>query len=165
MCFDYESNMDSDLDNMLSSYSGAKQSKCLRASQKTGQPAKVPKRTEVTPPPPAPLVLSPVATSNPQVNIPAAAAPSLPPTVQILPTIAPTPKKLALTRECLLSISTHFDEYVIDTAVGTHGATLGSNVLSRVGASAILGLLNGNSWSMLGIPTSFMTRVPSSSPR
>ena len=40
-----------------------------------------------------------------------------------------------MTKGRMLSISTHVDEYVIDNATGTHGATLGSDVLSRVGQS------------------------------
>ncbi|XP_062118692.1 uncharacterized protein LOC133832351 [Humulus lupulus] len=105
----------------------------LRSFSNSGWPAKVPKKTEVTPPPPAPIV--PSSGPHSEVDIPAADALPLPPAIKILPTLGPAPKKPAITKGHLLSISTHSYEYVIENAAETHRATLGSDVLSWVGQS------------------------------
>ncbi|XP_062096174.1 uncharacterized protein LOC133801954 [Humulus lupulus] len=52
----------------------------------------------------------------------------------VYPVLDPPPKKPA-SKGRLLSISTHVDECVINNAAGTHGATLGLDILSRVGQS------------------------------
>ena len=127
--------MESDLDNVLNCLSGAKQSKRPRASQRVGHPFKVPKRTEATPPPPDSQGPSQAAAADPEVGVSTEVTLPLPPAIQTSHKTAPAPKKLVPTRECLLSISTHSSEYVINNVTGKHGATLGSDVLSRVGQS------------------------------
>ncbi|XP_062112709.1 uncharacterized protein LOC133823872 isoform X2 [Humulus lupulus] len=129
------STMDSDLDTVLVSGEGAKRSRRPRASQKSDRPAKVLKRTEKNPPPLAPTVTSPAMDLTPQVEASTTGVPSLPPSIMVPSTVGPPPKKPSASKTCLFLISTHVDEYVVDNAAGTHGATLGSDVLSRVGQS------------------------------
>ena len=124
--------MDSDLDNILES-GGSKRSKRPRRSRKVDRTAKVLKRTEKTPPPPTPPATSSTVLPTSQVGASIMAEPQ--PPVLVRPTLGPPPKKPSASLTHKLSVSTHVEEYVIDNAAGSHGATLGSDVLSRVGQS------------------------------
>ncbi|XP_062119452.1 uncharacterized protein LOC133833838 [Humulus lupulus] len=57
------------------------------------------------------------------------------PPVLVHPTLGPPPKKPSASLTHKLLVSTHVEEYVIDNAAESHRATLGSDVLSRVGQS------------------------------
>ena len=120
--------MDFDLDNILES-GGAKRSKRPRGSRKSERPAKVLKRTEKTPPPPAPTVTSPVVYQTPQVEA-STTVELQPPPIMVHSTLGLLPKNPSASTTRMLSISTHVDEYVIDNAAGPHGDTLGSDILS-----------------------------------
>ncbi|XP_062115046.1 uncharacterized protein LOC133829198 [Humulus lupulus] len=128
--------MEFDLDNVLSRRSGAKQSKRPRASQRAGSPSKILKTSEETPLASGAHGLSLPTDPNPKVRVSIEVLlPPPPPAIQTSQQTAPPPKKLVPTWERLLSISTYSPEYVIDNAAGKHWASLGSNLLSRVGQS------------------------------
>ena len=138
--------MDSDLDALIDN-AGAKRSKRPRAGGlKTGQPGKSSKRSRKTPPP------APLASSS-------AAPTTMPPSQAVVPTVAPAslsgapvvveshppimgqtssaqlPTRPSASRAQKLTISTHMDSYVVDNSAGSHGSTLISDVMSRIGQS------------------------------
>ncbi|XP_062115001.1 uncharacterized protein LOC133829082 [Humulus lupulus] len=121
-----------DLDNILDS-GGAKRSKRPRGSRKSERLTKVLKRTKKTPPPPAPSAMSSAVEPTPQVR--ASTTVELQPPIMVHSTLGPPLKKPSASTTRKLSVSTHIDEYVVDNAAGSHGASLGSDILSRVGQS------------------------------
>ena len=57
------------------------------------------------------------------------------PPVLVHLTLGPRPKKPSASLTHKLSVSTHVEEYVVNNDAGSHGDTLGSDILSRVGQS------------------------------
>ncbi|XP_062086805.1 uncharacterized protein LOC133793470 [Humulus lupulus] len=146
--------MDSDLDSIIDG-ADAKRSKRPRAgAHKADQLGKGPKRSKKTPPLVLPVSSSVVAstaqasasTMAPSSQIvasavaptslvdPSAMAEAQPPVVG-QSSSAPLSKRPSVSRVQKLSISTHIDAYAVDNAAGSHGSTLISDVMSRIGQS------------------------------